>query len=276
MRLRDARGGTKQDMAQTIHFISGLPRSGSTLLCNILAQNPRFHATHTSGCLEILFAVRNQWDQLSEHQAHPNDAAKLRVLRGALAAYFADVERPLVFDKSRGWLAHLEMAEEVLGRPAKVLVPIRGIPDVLASFEKLHRETAKIRQPPGEAKNYSQFQSVAGRCEYWCRPDQVVGLARTRILDALQRGFGSRLHLVRFDRLTANPADTLRAIYDFLGEPQFEHDFANVEQVTAEDDAVHGYVNLHAIRPQVTPVPSRSLEVLGEALVRKYAPLNVV
>ena len=26
------------------HFISGLPRSGSTLLAGILRQNPRFHA----------------------------------------------------------------------------------------------------------------------------------------------------------------------------------------------------------------------------------------
>ncbi len=30
-----------------IHFISGLPRSGSTLLAAILRQNPRFHAGMT-------------------------------------------------------------------------------------------------------------------------------------------------------------------------------------------------------------------------------------
>ena len=33
---------------QTIHFISGLPRAGSTLLAALLKQNPRFHA-HMSG-----------------------------------------------------------------------------------------------------------------------------------------------------------------------------------------------------------------------------------
>ena len=35
-------------MNQKIHFISGLPRSGSTLLAGILRQNPRFHAAMTS------------------------------------------------------------------------------------------------------------------------------------------------------------------------------------------------------------------------------------
>ncbi|WP_309236453.1 sulfotransferase [Microcoleus sp. FACHB-672] len=35
-------------MLNQIHFISGLPRSGSTLLSAILRQNPRFHAGMTS------------------------------------------------------------------------------------------------------------------------------------------------------------------------------------------------------------------------------------
>jgi sulfotransferase len=34
-------------MKAAIHFISGLPRSGSTLLSAILRQNPRFHAGMT-------------------------------------------------------------------------------------------------------------------------------------------------------------------------------------------------------------------------------------
>ena len=32
---------------KTIHFIAGMPRAGSTILGNILAQNPRFHVTPT-------------------------------------------------------------------------------------------------------------------------------------------------------------------------------------------------------------------------------------
>ena len=35
-------------MDNGLHFISGLPRSGSTLLAAILRQNPRFHAAMSS------------------------------------------------------------------------------------------------------------------------------------------------------------------------------------------------------------------------------------
>ena len=40
---------------KTIHYTSGLPRSCSTLLQNLLAQNPRVHATGTSGVHEIMY-----------------------------------------------------------------------------------------------------------------------------------------------------------------------------------------------------------------------------
>src|SRR5687768_8948648 len=103
-------------LKKTIHLISGLPRSGSTLLANLLAQNPRFQATASSGILDVLFNVRNIWDTLGEFRAMPpaaSEAAKLRVFRGILDGYYADCSQPVIFDKSRSWLAYLEMAEAI-------------------------------------------------------------------------------------------------------------------------------------------------------------------
>jgi len=70
-------------------FISGLPRSGSTLLCNILAQNDNlFVSKATSGCHDVLFNTRNQWDRLIEHQAEGIDYDQLkRVLISILNSY---------------------------------------------------------------------------------------------------------------------------------------------------------------------------------------------
>ena len=259
-------------MNKTYHFISGLPRSGSTLLCNVLMQNPRFWASATSGILDVMFGVRNQWDKLIEFRAMDpaeSDAAKLRVLRGILDAYYADVDRPVIFDKSRGWLAYLEMAEAVLEREVRVLVPVRDLRDVLASFELLWRKTSATRQMAQEPANYFQFQTVEGRCEVWCRADQPVGLAYNRVKDALARGFRDRMHFVEFEKLTRNPKRTMRRVYEFLGEEYFDHDFDHVEQVTFENDEVHGIPNLHAIRSKITPVPPRWPGVLGD-IAEKY------
>lgn len=256
--------GLGNESKHTYYFIAGLPRSGSTLLANILAQNPRFHTTSTSGIMDIMFGVRNNWDKLIEFQASPNDAAKLRVLRGILDSYYADIEKPVIFDKCRGWLSLLEMAETVLGYKAKVLVPVRDIRDALSSFEKLWRETSKNAQVGQEQANYVKFQTIQGRCDVWMSPDQQLGIAYNRITDAIVRGYKDRMHLVDFDDLTREPSKTLSNIYTFLGEVPFQHDFNNVKQVTWEDDTVHGFKGLHDIRSKVEPMPAQWPTVLGQ------------
>lgn len=247
---------------KNIHFISGLPRSGSTLLANILAQNPKFNSTSTSGILDIMFGVRNNWNELIEFKASPNDDALLRVLKGILESYHNTDK--VVFDKSRGWLSQIEMAEAVLGRKVKIIVPVRDIREVLASFEMLWRNNAPYRQLTQEKNDYFNWQTQQGRVKAWLDGSQPVGLAYNRIKDALHRGFGDRMLFVNFEDLTSNPKETMKVIYDFLEEEYYEHDFENVKQVTTENDEVHGMKGLHKIRNKVEPVKSKWKEVLGE------------
>ena len=50
-------------MSPRIAFQSSLPRSGSTLLSNIVGQNPEFHVTPTSGLLDLLKGARHYFSQ---------------------------------------------------------------------------------------------------------------------------------------------------------------------------------------------------------------------
>lgn len=262
---------------KTLCLISGLPRSGSTLLTNILAQNPDFQVAGTSGLVDVLLMVRNQWDQLSEMKAMEppaSEAAKARVLRAILGKYHASViPYTACFDKSRTWLAHLEMVEYLLGRKIQVLVPIRDIRDILASMEMLWRRNAATRQIPYEAKNYLAFQSAPGRCQAWMANDGLVGIAYNRVRDALTRGFADRLHFVEYESLTNQPEAKMRAIYSFLEIEPFKHQFEDVEPVCREDDLAYGFPGLHESRRRVEPNPSKWKEVLG-AVAEPYGVLN--
>jgi len=257
-------------------YISGLPRSGSTLLCNILAQNPEFCVSKsTSGLHDVLFNIRNQWDKLIEHQAGGVDYDQLkRVLNATMNAYY-DTDR-IVVDKGRGWLSLLEVTEFITGEKPKVIVPVRDIAEILASFEKLWRKSTGQSQWNIEQKDYFLTQTVAGRCELWTRRDQPVGLAYNRVVDALQRGYGDCLCFMEMDALTYSPDQTMREIYQFLGLPEFQHNFNNVEQVTQEDDlGVHRIPDLHNIRPSVQPVPKCASAILGPQLVQHYSGQEV-
>ncbi len=255
---------------KTIHFIAGLPRSGSTLLCNILNQNPRFHATSTSGILDIVLAIRNQWENVNEFKASPNKPGKNAVVKGILQNYYSTIERPVIFDKSRGWCSHIELAEFILGRKVKLLVPVRKITDILSSFEKLWRNQAHEWQFPQEKSNYFEWQTIEGRADIWMKNDQPVGIAYNKIRDVISRGLVDRLLFIEFEHLTTSPNTTLETIYNFLGEEHFEHNFNNVEQTTSENDDIHGIPGLHVIRPIVEPIISDSKEILGDDIIKKY------
>lgn len=261
-------------MEHTINFLGALPRSGSTLLCNILLQNPRFHATATSGILDVLLMVRNNWNQLEFVRAMKDEDERkqkeIQVLRGILLSYFEDVDKPIIFDKSRGWLAHLEMAESVLGYKAKVICPVRDLRDILASFEKLWRNNAAFRQFQQEAMNLAQWQTIEGRCKIWADQAQPLGLAYNMTKDAIDRGFRDRMHFVPYEELTAHPVDTLKGIHDFLGEEPFKYDFDHVEQITTEDDGVFGIDGLHKIRQKVEPQKATWVGILPKEVADQY------
>lgn len=258
-------------MQKKIHFLAGLPRSGSTLLANILAQNPRVHVTPTSGIVDMLVQVRNAWDRNDGFRAADraaSDAAKEDVLRAMLQAYFARVERPVCIDKNRYWPEFLEMAAGILGGTdrVKVIVSVRDLREVLASFEEVYRRTSAFSEVLTDPAVALKFKTAQGRVEVFLDAAQVVGRSYTGIRDALTRGWAPSLHFVDYEDLTRQPRATLAGIYRFLGEDAHEHDFNHIEQVTFEDDLVHGFKDLHRIREQVKPQQPKWNRVFDESV----------
>jgi sulfotransferase len=262
---------------KTFHFISGLPRSGSTLLCNILAQNPDWYVSRaTSGFHDVLFNVRNQWDNLIEHQAEGIDRNQLKRVLAAIMNSYHTTEKNVIIDKGRGWLSLIEMVEFITGATPKIIVPVRNLNEIFASFEKLWRTTTGSSQWNFERENYFKSQTVEGRCDIWAGAEQPVGLAYNRVKDAISRGYKNKLLFVEFDDLTAHPQQTLKNVYDYLELPYYNHCFDNVQQYTQEDDeGVHRIPNLHQIKPAVEPVPHNSNKILGPSLTEKYSNLEI-
>jgi sulfotransferase len=261
---------------KTIHFLAGLPRSGSTLLANILLQNPAIHVTATSGICDMLVQVRNGWDRNDAFQAMDratSEKVKGNVLRAMLQAYFQHVERPVCIDKNRYWAEFLEMAAEMVGGRdrVKVLVTVRDLRDVTASFEKLYRKTSSLGQLPQEAAMALKFKTALGRLQVFIDDAQPVGRAYNAIRDAVTRGWHDRMHFIDFEDLTRLPGKTMEGIYRFLEVKPHPHDFARVEQLTVEDDFVYGFKDLHVIRQKVEPQPPAWPKTYDDAVFQSPA-----
>lgn len=261
-------GGGNLTSVRRFHFISGLPRAGSTLLAGILRQNPRFHASMSSPVANLMNGLLEQTGANSETYSFFDDAKRKRLCQAVFNAYYADNEQPLIFDTNRHWTARMHQLVELFD-DFKVICCVRNPAWIMDSFEVIYR-----KNPFDYSRmfNPASRQTVYSRCESLINSAGVVGSPWTALKEAFYGEFSERLLLVDYDILTQHPTRTLQLIYQFLGEPQFVHDFDNVDYEENEFDQRIGVKGLHAVKKKVEFKARRS--ILPPDLFAKYQEMD--
>ena len=114
------------DTARSFHFLSGLPRSGSTLTAGILRQNPQFHAGMSSPVASLFDSLIAQVSAGSELSSMVDETQRKRLLRGLFESYYSDVPEPVIFDTNRAWTAQLPALMQLFPE-AKVICLVRSL-----------------------------------------------------------------------------------------------------------------------------------------------------
>lgn len=250
---------------EKLFFQSSLPRAGSTLLQNIIAQNPDFYATPTSGVLELVFAARNNYTGSPEFKAQDPDLMRTGFLsfcrNGMDGFYHGITDKKYVIDKSRGWGIHYDFLNMIYPDP-KIICMVRDLKDIFASMESNFRKNPDKQDP---ILDWSKMQgtSVPKRIDIWAQ-NPPVGMALERLSELFRTGIASKILFVRFEDLCLYPETEMQRIYQYLEVPYYQHDFDNIQQVTKEDDEVYGSFGDHVIRTKLAPVPSKAKILLGK------------
>jgi sulfotransferase len=255
-------------MERSVHFISGLPRSGSTLLSAILRQNPRLHADMTSPVAGLMDAVLSRVSAGTELAPLVGTEQRKRLLRALFHAYHADLPDGVetVIDTNRAWTGRLPALVELFPE-ARVICCVRNVAWIMDSLER------RVRDNPFEHtrlfNNPAERNSVYSRVDTLAQRDRLVGAAWSNLKEAMYSEHADRVLVVEYDYLVQRPKQVLDLVYQFLGEPAFEHDFDNVAYDAPAVDAQLGVDGLHSVRPHVAPVPRRT--ILPPDLFEKYA-----
>lgn len=230
------------------HFISGLPRAGSTLIGAILRQNPRFSAGMSSPVGVFFDSIISQVSAGSELSRMVNAPQRERILRGVFDSYYAETEADVVFDTNRNWTARIPELM-ALYPEAKFICCVRNVAWVMDSLERQFR--GRTFENTGLFNNSAERATVYTRTEALAAPNRLVGLAYQSLREACWSEFADRLVIVDYDILVERPKDVLKLIYEFIGEEPFEHNFENVEFDAPEFDEQLGLDGLHRVRPKV-------------------------
>ena len=257
-----------KDFDMQIFFQSSMPRSGSTVLQNILAQNPLFYCTPTSGVLELIYSSRLSFSQSLEFKAQDAELMSKGFInfcrQGLYGFYRAITNKPYVVDKSRGWGIHYDLLSLIEPNP-KIICMVRDLGCILTSMENNFRKNPVKHNLPINHQDLTNT-TTAKRVNYWLN-QAPTGTALERLSQIILQQIDKKICFVRYEDLCANPQAQLRRIYEYLGVGEFAHDFNNICQVTKEDDTVYGVFGNHTVQPRLQLVPDRQVEVLGQKLV---------
>jgi sulfotransferase len=253
------------------HFITGLPRAGSTLLSALLLQNPRFHAGMTSPVGGLFRAMLNQLGAGSEFGPVVTTEQRRRLSRGLFDSYYADqaASKDLIFDTNRMWSAQMPALMDLFPG-AKLIACVRNVAWVMDSIERRYRanpyEITRLFNDDTERNTvYSRVETLAQR-------NRMVGYPWTALKEAFYGEHASSLLLVDYELLAQAPQKVLPLIYQFLGEPEYAHDFAQVKYDAPEFDEALGLHGLHQVRPQVAL--QRRETILPPDLFEQYSKLS--
>jgi len=254
-------------MNKKYHFITGLPRSGSTLISSILKQNPRFHASITDPLATMVKGViETSQDGPGIKFEVPIERRK-NIVKSLFEGYYQDVDKEVIFNTNRAWTLLTPQIKDLYPN-SRMIVCVRDINWILDSFEIAHRKNPLSTNTVMGGLSGNVYSRVEGLME----EKGIVGFPYIGIKQAITSNERNILMLVEYDQLCKNPKQTMEAIYQFIDEPYYEHDFNNVESSWDEYDSEIG-IKLHEVKKQVQYTQRKT--IIPPDIQQKYANMEV-
>ena len=259
-------------MVKNFYFLCGLPRAGNTLFASIINQNPDVAVTANSPTAEIYYRVGMLIN--SEFlKGFPDFKSLENVIKNILPNYYSDWKQSHIIDRQLwGEINVLNLLKLHIKNELKIIIMVRNVEEVLASFIKLSRLTAD------NFINHETF-TVEEQCNKLMDKNGMIMKQLQSISNLLSIENKKYTHLIEYNDLVKNPKKEIDAVYDFLNIPKFEHKYKNMEQLEINgikyDDSVFG-VDLHKIRTNSIKKADYNVEdILPKHIIEKSKALNI-
>ena len=235
----------------------GLPRSGSTLLVNLINQHPDVYGSPDSllsGMVKALQEKISESMQDSQYNADLSYDIFYNFCRGGIISWVDKLtDKKIFLDKCRGWIELIDICRNTFPY-TKFIVCIRDLRGTYSSFLKVEKTTPLLYKDGllygDQTYDYREVDIENQKI------DDVFGQPMMRrnlvtikeLLDCNK--LDNTFLFVRYEDLIKNPREQLFTIYEFLNLPDHKNDLDNIEQIPYHDSMFLPY-GRHKIKPKM-------------------------
>jgi sulfotransferase len=240
-----------------LHFCGGLPRTGSTVLMNILQQNPEIFTTATDPFPHILqeqILVKSRYTEAFQAMSceQADDAVYGMALGATRGWYEGLTKKSVVVSKARQWSGLHHLFPQ-----SKILVTVRDLRDIVESFDRVNSRIKALHTFSDDHTLYASMSEEEKLHYHFKESNAFSSTLRHEIpkyIDLFKQD-SSRVKFIRYEDVLRNPQYMLQRIYDFLGLPLYTHDLGNIQQSSMfeHDNAYFREKTDHHTKPSLLP-----------------------
>ena len=256
--------------------MGGMARSGSTLLCAILQQNPNLYVSEQSPVCDLTYKLNLLFDSNQFYQGCPNEQRRINVLKGLIDNYYQDVSQEIIIDKFRSWGTpyNFSMIESLYTKDAKIICPVRDVIECIVSFLVLIKKN-KNKKSFIDAGLESKGLDLTdeNRCEEIVNGDG--GIKHDLFAMEHSKYKPDHYHFVEYNNLVDNPSQIISNLYNFLEIDYYEHNLKYINFTSqSRNSQYYGMPDLHKVRKKISKKSINPSDILPDSIIRKYSGME--
>lgn len=241
------------------YFLSGLPRSGNTLLSSIINQSQHVKLTANT----ILTDVFYQLHLIKDYQIYknfPDEQSLNNIIKNVFNNYYENWKVDNIIDRGPwGTPANLEILKSIIAKP-KFIILYRPVLECLASFIKIEKST-----------------DVEERCHQLMSEEGIIGKYLWSIKNIIKEK--ENYIIIHYKNFIKNPNKEIKVIFDYLKIPFTNFDLTNLKQFSTNNIGYNDSIfkaPLHTIRTDKIQLNKYNVkDYLPANIIKQYSNLNI-
>ena len=258
-------------------FLSGLPRSGNTLLATLLNQNPDIVVTPNSVMPHLLLKL-HETKQTFMYKNFPVEKHLYNVTNNLFHNFYSHVPQKYIIDRGAwGTPYNFSLLKQYLKQDIRIIFLVRDIKEILNSFIHLCENNPNFyinQQYQKLDKSTLYVDETEAKCNLILAPDQMMDrslYSLKHLIDLNQFKNGEAL-LIEYNELVSGPESIMEKVYRFLKIKPFKHYFSDLKPyqmngLKYNDDYLGA--SMHRIRlKEISKI--EEVMLLSSRLINKY------
>jgi len=245
-------------LTKQIYFLTGLPRSGNTLLSSIVNKNKKIKITANSILPTVLYSLQ-QLKNNSIFLNFPDHKSFDNVFFNVFNNYYKNWNCDIIIDRGPwGTPANLSILKNIFDE-LKFIILHRPVLEILASF-------IKVEKP----------NNIEYRCDQLMDKEGIVGKYLWSIENIIEKK--EKFIGISYDNLIVDTKNQIQKIYSFLNIKEDivldNLELFNINNIRYNDD-IHG-CDLHTIRvDSIKKINYKIIDYLPESVIYKYKDKDI-